>query len=87
LKPEINACWYVYLLQCSDQTIYTGITNDVEARILKHNSGKGAKYTRGRVPVILKAVFEYKNRSEATKAESKIQKLTREEKLRLIDHP
>ena len=76
--------WFVYILQCSDNTLYTGITNDVKARISKHNSGKGAKYTRGRTPVVLKRIFKYKNRSEASKAEYALKKLSRARKLKLI---
>ncbi|HEY4797926.1 MAG TPA: GIY-YIG nuclease family protein [Bacteroidia bacterium] len=76
--------WFVYLLECSDKTIYTGITNDVKARIAKHNSGKGAKYTRGKTPVKLKAVFPYKNKSEAASAEYAFKKLSRIQKKELI---
>ena len=76
--------WYVYILECSDKTLYTGITTDVNRRLLQHNSGKGAKYTRMRLPVRLRVVFEAKNRSEASKEEYRIKKLSREEKLRLL---
>ena len=76
--------WFVYLLKCSDGTMYIGITNDVKARVAKHNSGQGAKYTRGRTPVVLKRTFKYKNRSEASKAEHAFKKLSRTQKLRLI---
>ena len=60
------------------------ITNDVEARIKKHNSGKGAKYTRGRAPVFLKASWEYNTKAEAASAEYAFKQLTREQKLKLI---
>lgn len=76
--------WYVYILECNDKTLYTGITTDVNRRLLEHNSGKGAKYTRIRAPVVLKAVFEAKNRSEASKEEYRIKKLSRQEKLKLL---
>jgi putative endonuclease len=76
--------WYVYMVECSDGTIYTGITNDLDARIIKHNSGKGAKYTRGRTPVKLKATWTYKLKSEAAKAEYAFKKLSRAEKMKLI---
>lgn len=76
--------WYVYIVECSDGTLYTGITNDVEKRINKHNSGKGAKYTRSRTPVVVKKTWEVENRSEASKMEYKIKKLKRDEKLKLI---
>lgn len=77
--------WFLYLLECSDGTIYTGITNDVKARVAKHNSGKGAKYTRGRRPVLLKRSFTYKNRSEASKAEYVFKKLSKQKKQELIN--
>lgn len=81
----ILAPWYVYMLECSDGTIYTGITNNIEARILKHNSGKGAKYTRSRTPVKLKAQWMYEIKSEAAKAEYRFKKLSRLKKLELIN--
>jgi len=77
--------WYVYMVECSDGTIYTGITNNIEARITKHNSGKGAKYTRGKTPVVLKAFWQYEIKSEAAKAEYAFKKLPREHKLKLIN--
>jgi putative endonuclease len=75
--------WYVYILRCSDNTLYTGITNDLERRIRKHNEGKGAKYTRGRGPVTLVKFFEWPTKSEALKEEHRIKKLSRQEKLEL----
>jgi len=78
------AKWYVYLLQCADGSLYTGITNDIKARVAKHNSGKGAKYTRGRTPVKLKAHFPYKNRSEASKAEYTFKQLRKSEKMKMM---
>jgi putative endonuclease len=76
--------WYIYILECSDGTLYTGITTDVNRRLLEHNSGKGAKYTRTRRPVVLKALFEANNRSEASKEEYRIKQLSRAEKLKLL---
>ena len=76
--------WYVYMVECADGTIYTGITNDVEARIIKHNSGKGAKYTRTRGPVKLKACWSFEFKSEAAKAEYAFKQLSRAEKMKLI---
>ena len=75
--------WFVYILKCSDDTLYTGITNNLEKRIATHNSGKGAKYTKGRLPVILLKKFETQSKSEALKLEIKIKKLPREQKLNL----
>jgi putative endonuclease len=79
-----NKNWFVYMVECSDKTIYTGITNDIAERMNKHNSGKGAKYTRSRGPVILKAFWIYLHKSEAAKAEHVFKKLTRYQKLELI---
>jgi len=78
--------WYIYIVECEkDGTLYTGITTDVNRRISEHNSGKGAKYTRTRTPVVLRALFEANNRSEASKEEYRIKKLTKIEKLKLCD--
>lgn len=77
--------WYVYMIECSDGTIYTGITNDVKARILKHNSGKGAKYTRARRPVKLKAQWKCSTKSASAQAEYALKKLSRAHKLKLIN--
>lgn len=75
----------LYIVKCSDQTLYTGIAKDANKRLVEHNSSKlGAKYTRGRRPVELVYVKKYKNRSLASKQESKIKKLSRPEKLELI---
>lgn len=76
----------LYILKCSDDSLYTGITNDLEKRLQMHRweiSG-GAKYTRGRLPVELVYQEEVWNRSEATKRELEVKKLSREEKLALI---
>lgn len=76
--------WYVYLVECSDKTIYTGITTDVERRIKEHNtSKKGAKYCKNRRPVKLLKTFEFETRSEASKEEYRIKQLTKEQKLKL----
>lgn len=84
-KDFINDKWFVYMVECSDKTIYIGITNDVSARIETHNSGKGAKYTRGRTPVALKVYLEYDSKSEAAKAEYDFKKLSREKKRKFIE--
>ena len=77
--------YYLYLLKCNDGTLYAGITTDLSRRVEEHNSSdKGAKYTRGRRPTILVYSKEYENRSEATKAERAIRKLSRGDKLRLL---
>jgi putative endonuclease len=77
--------WYVYILECSDGTLYTGITTDLDKRLKTHNNGKGAKYTKTRLPVVLKASFEAEDRSSASKEEYRIKQLTRKEKLELIN--
>ena len=77
--------WYVYILECSDGTLYTGITTNLDKRLKTHNNGKGAKYTKTRLPVVLKASFEAEDRSSASKEEYRIKQLTRKEKLELIN--
>ena len=78
--------WCVYMLECSDSTIYTGITNNLENRIKVHNSGKGSKYVKTRLPVRLLWSIESENRSEASKLEIKIKKLSRVQKLNIIEN-
>lgn len=77
---------FVYMVECSDGSLYTGWTTDVEARLATHNSGEGAKYTRSRLPVKLVYFEELPDKSAALKRESAIKKLTREKKLHLIEH-
>ncbi len=77
--------YYIYILQCADKTLYTGITVDPERRIKEHNESKiGAKYTRARLPVQLIYSKEFPDRSQASKEENRIKKLSRKEKLELI---
>lgn len=76
--------WTVYILRCNDDTLYTGITNNLEARILKHETGTGAKYTKGRGPFVVIHNETFETRSEATKREATIKKLSREKKLNLL---
>ncbi|MDN5279256.1 MAG: putative endonuclease [Clostridiales bacterium] len=75
--------WFIYILLCNDDTLYTGITNNLAQRIEMHNSGTGAKYTRGRNPVRLIYSESLPNRSEASKRERQIKRLTRKAKLKL----
>ena len=77
--------WLVYMLECSDNSIYTGITNNLENRLKKHQSGDGAKYLRGRLPIKLVYKENLINRSEATKREIYIKKMSKKEKKKLID--
>ena len=76
--------WTVYILECKDGTLYTGITDDLPRRLAMHTAGKGAKYTRGRGPLILRYEEKCADRSEASKRESAIKKLSKEQKLALI---
>ena len=75
--------WYVYILRCGDGTLYTGITDDVSARLEAHRSGKGAKYTRGRGPLELVFREKAERHSDAAKREWQIKQLTRAQKLAL----
>jgi putative endonuclease len=77
--------WRVYILKCSDGSLYTGITTDLVRRIHEHNQGKGAKYTRSRLPVEILYFERYPDRSSASKEEARIKKLNRKEKLYLIE--
>jgi putative endonuclease len=76
--------WCVYMLLCNDNTIYTGITNDLKKRFENHILGKGAKYLRGRKPLEIVYTENFQNRSMATKREMEIKKLNRREKEALI---
>lgn len=76
---------YVYILKCSDDTLYTGWTNNLEKRIKVHASGKGAKYTRCRLPVTLVYFEEFDDKISAMKREYRIKQLSRKEKLMLIE--
>lgn len=76
--------WVLYILECKDGTLYTGITDDLERRIKAHNSGKGAKYTRGRGPLILRYQEPCPDKSSALRREREIKALSRKAKLELI---
>ena len=76
--------WIVYIVQCADNTLYTGITNNLERRIAQHESGKGAKYTKGRAPLIVIHTEKYRTKGEALKREYQIKSLDRPAKLQLI---
>lgn len=76
---------YVYIVECSDGTLYTGYTTDVDRRVEEHNEGEGAKYTRGRTPVEVVHVEEYETRSDAMSREAEIKSLSREEKEELTN--
>lgn len=76
--------YYVYILQCCDGTFYTGSTSDLSKRLNMHNSGRGAKYTRGRRPVRLAYAEPALDRSSALRREAQIKRLSRAEKIALI---
>ncbi len=76
--------WQVYILRCGDDSLYTGISNDLEKRIKAHNEKRGARYTRARLPVKLVYRESADSRSTASQRELAIKKLTREQKLSLI---
>jgi len=78
--------WFVYIVRCSDGTLYTGITVDLQKRVDRHNSRKGAKYTSTRTPVVLVWSQPSETRSTASKEEWRIKQLSRTEKLALIDN-
>jgi putative endonuclease len=77
--------WFVYIVECADNTLYTGITNDLARRIDMHNDGTGAKYTKARAPVKLLYSESVASRSEASKREYLIKKLNRNGKLKLLE--
>lgn len=70
------AAWHVYLIECRDFSVYTGITTDVDRRFAQHLAGKGARYTRARPPVRLLASFPFPDRSSASRAEYEIKQLS-----------
>jgi len=82
----LDAPWYVYVLECVDTTLYTGIASDLQRRLSQHNGelAGGPKYTRGRRPVRLRWSVEAPDRSAALQREAAIKRLSRAEKLRLI---
>ena len=76
--------WIVYILECSDNSLYTGVTNDMERRMEKHRRGRGAKYTKHRRPLRVRYTEYQDNKSAALKREAAIKSLDRSEKLALI---
>lgn len=76
--------WFVYMVRCADRSLYTGVATDIVARVAVHNTGKGAKYTRGRRPVRLVYKERAGSRSAALKREAAIKRLPRAAKQRLL---
>lgn len=89
-EPSLNKCekseWFVYIVECRDKSLYTGITNNLENRIKTHNDGKGAKYTRARRPVVLKYYETVSDKSSASRREIALKKLSRIQKIKLISN-
>ena len=86
IKNATSSVWVVYILQCGDGSLYTGITTNVERRLLQHRTAKGAKYTRSHLPVTVVYTEDATDRSAATIREAEIKKLSRVQKLRLISN-
>jgi putative endonuclease len=84
LVDNASMNWTVYIILCTDNTLYTGITNDVTRRFDQHAAGRGAKYFRGRQPEQLVYIEPGHNRSSATKREIGLKRMSREEKVRII---
>ncbi len=78
------AWWYVYMVRCKDGSLYTGATNDLQKRVTTHNAGRGARYTRSRLPVALVYSRRVRDRSRALSVEARLKQLTRAEKQGLI---
>ena len=87
IRIKMGCIWYVYILKCSDHSFYTGSTNDLCKRVETHNSGKGAKYTRGRLPAKLVYHEECSGKSPAMQREFEIKQCTRRQKEKLIRQP
>ena len=82
---KTNRSWFVYVVECSDNSLYCGISTDVDRRVKEHNeSSRGSKYTRSRRPVKLVRSWEVASQSEAMKAENRFKKLSRDDKLKIL---
>ena len=78
--------YFVYIVECADETLYTGYARDLSQRINTHNSGFGAKYTRNRLPVVLRHFESFETKSEAMKREYAIKRMSRQQKILLIEN-
>jgi len=86
-SPPSQPVWFVYLVRCRDDTLYCGIATDLARRLAEHNSAdKGAKYTRGRQPVQLVYAEEAASRGQATQREGRIKRMSRAQKMGLIQN-
>ncbi len=84
-KTALNKTWSVYLLKCSDNSFYCGVTNNLEHRLIKHNKGIASKYTRARLPVELATVINNLTKSEAYKIEYRVKKLPASKKIAALE--
>lgn len=84
MKEHVKSRWVVYMMLCSDGSLYIGCTNNLEKRLIAHNTGKGAKYTRSRLPVSLVYTQYCENRSDSLKQEYALKQLTHSEKILLV---
>jgi len=84
-SERIESMAFVYILECSDGSLYTGWTSNLEKRLERHNEGKASKYTRSKRPVVLKYFEVCEDKSEALKREAEIKKMKRAEKLSLLE--
>lgn len=83
MEAQIEKQWVLYMLECGDGSLYTGITDDLDRRLAAHRAGKGAKYTRGRGPLTLRYLENCESHSAALRREIRIKRLTRAEKWNL----
>lgn len=80
----MNNKWFLYIIRCKDNSLYTGITTDINRRFLQHKEGKGAKYTRAKGVLKIESIFSFENRSLASKEEIRIKKLSKNKKEEII---
>ncbi|HET8723090.1 MAG TPA: GIY-YIG nuclease family protein [Anaeromyxobacteraceae bacterium] len=83
--PGRRPGWHVYFLRCRDGSLYAGSTNDLDARVARHAAGKGARYTRSRLPVVLVFAARVRDRSSALRREAALKRLDRASKLRVVE--
>ncbi|WP_319467284.1 GIY-YIG nuclease family protein [uncultured Pseudodesulfovibrio sp.] len=76
--------WYVYLIRCADDTLYCGITSDIERRLKQHNAGTASKYTRSRLPALLETFVQVDSKSDALKLEIQVKKQNRNNKIAFL---
>ena len=84
-RTDLNKTWSVYLIKCSDNSLYCGVTNNLEHRLIKHNKGIASKYTRARLPVELTAFINNLTKSEAYKIEYWVKKLPASKKITALE--